>query len=368
MHEPLTNVRPVIFLNFAAGTPKTEVWRGLHGAATLQAQCGKIVIAVGEDIDPTNTDAVFWSLAYRTNLGEDLHVAPYKDGGHGPKSGPRGSDSALLIDATPKHPMPPFALPAREFMERAKVIWDELGLPQLNPQPPWYGYSLGDWTDNWDNWAKRAVEGRWEETGRETFAGRKGGMIPETPVRSVTGQGKEGIAYGGGVGLRSRAGGPLVPPSPRGGRFPEGAGSFELFRREFRPRALVLRNFLHQFAHDRIAERVVILHRDDEGARPADHACTEILIEVRFDRENGKPVDADAHLHRLVARLLGGAAEIVRAVAGNVDHSPLRPIGARIQHQHGEIDGAGQRGPAAEDLPRRCRDQRRHGLAPSADP
>ncbi len=192
MHEPLTNVRPVIFLTFAHGTPKTEIWRGLNGASTLQAQCGKIVIAVGEDIDPTNTDAVFWSLAYRANIGEDLHVVPYKDAGHGPKSGPRASDSTLLIDATPKHKMPPFALPAREFMERAKTIWDELGLPQLNPQPPWYGYSLGDWSETWENWARRAVEGKWEETGRETFEGRKGGMKPETPVRDITEKSKKG--------------------------------------------------------------------------------------------------------------------------------------------------------------------------------
>ncbi len=185
MHEALTNVRPVIFLTFAQGTPKTEIWRGLHGAAMLQAQCGKIVIAVGEDIDPNNTDAVFWSLAYRTNLNEDLHLAPYKDAGHGPKSGPKKPDAALLIDATPKHPMPPFALPAREFMERAKDIWEELGLPQLNPQPPWYGYSLGDWSEVWDKWARDAVDGRWEETGKDTFARRKGGMKPETPVRAV---------------------------------------------------------------------------------------------------------------------------------------------------------------------------------------
>jgi UbiD family decarboxylase len=185
MHEALTNVRPVIFLNFEHGTPRTEVWRGLHGAATLQAQCGKIVVALGEDIDASNADAVFWSMAYRANMGEDLHVAPYKSGGHGPKSGPRSSDATLLIDATPKHPMPPFALPAREFMERAKVLWDELGLPALSPQPPWYGYSLGDWNETWDSWAKRAVEGEWEETGKDTFARRKGGIIPETPVRSV---------------------------------------------------------------------------------------------------------------------------------------------------------------------------------------
>jgi 4-hydroxy-3-polyprenylbenzoate decarboxylase len=88
--------------------------------------------------------------------------------------------------------MPPFALPAREFMERAKVIWDELGLPELNPQPPWYGYSLGDWDANWDRWAKLAIEGKWEEMGRETFAGRRAGIIPETPVRSVTAKAKKG--------------------------------------------------------------------------------------------------------------------------------------------------------------------------------
>ena len=29
MHEPLTNLRPVIFLQFAAGTPRTEIWRAL---------------------------------------------------------------------------------------------------------------------------------------------------------------------------------------------------------------------------------------------------------------------------------------------------------------------------------------------------
>ncbi len=101
------------------------------------------------------------------------------------------SDATLLIDATPKHPMPPFALPAKEYMEHAKVLWDELGLPALTPQPPWYGYSLGDWNDTWDTWAKRAVEGKWEETGKDTFARRKGGIIPETPVRSVKDKGKK---------------------------------------------------------------------------------------------------------------------------------------------------------------------------------
>ena len=74
MHERLTNLRPVIFLQFADGTPRTEVWRALHGAATLQSNCGKIVIAVSEDIDPASMDAVLWSFAYRTNPIEDVHA------------------------------------------------------------------------------------------------------------------------------------------------------------------------------------------------------------------------------------------------------------------------------------------------------
>ena len=107
LHEPLSNIRPVIFLQFAPGTPQSEVWRGLNGASALKADCGKIVIAVSEDIDPRNADAVLWSLAYRAHMGDDLHVVPHRSGGHGPKTGRRGGDSTLLIDATLKSPMPP---------------------------------------------------------------------------------------------------------------------------------------------------------------------------------------------------------------------------------------------------------------------
>jgi 4-hydroxy-3-polyprenylbenzoate decarboxylase len=185
LHEPLTNIRPVIFLQFAAGAARSEVWRGLEGAATFRADCGKIVVAVSEDIDPTNTDAVLWSLAYRANPREDVQILPYRSAGHGPKSGRRDTDSTLLMDATLKGPMPPLALPAREYMERARGIWEGLGLPPLKPQPPWHGYSLGDWDARWDTFAERAVAGRWEESGAETFARRHGGLTPETPVRDV---------------------------------------------------------------------------------------------------------------------------------------------------------------------------------------
>jgi len=189
LHEPLSNVRPVIFVQFAPDVPRTEVWRGMQGAATLRADCGKIVIAVSDDVDPANTDAVIWSLAYRANMGEDLHVTPYRSGGHGPKSGGgRKGDSTLMIDATRKGPMPPLALPAREYMENARAIWEELGLPRLSPQPPWHGYELGDWDARWDTFARRALDGTWPQSGAETFARRRGGLTPETPVREVEGK------------------------------------------------------------------------------------------------------------------------------------------------------------------------------------
>jgi 4-hydroxy-3-polyprenylbenzoate decarboxylase len=191
MHEPLTNLRKVIFLQFARGTPQAEVWRGMQGAATLQAQCGKLVIAVSEDINPENADAVFWSLAYRSDFGHDLHVTPYRTSGHGPKSGRSPLESTLLIDATLKHDMPPLALPAEKYMVAARKIWEDLQLPHLTPRPPWHGYHLGDWDKRWDEYADAAAAGDWRTTGERTFANRMGGVKPETPVRDAK-AGKDG--------------------------------------------------------------------------------------------------------------------------------------------------------------------------------
>jgi 3-polyprenyl-4-hydroxybenzoate decarboxylase len=187
MHEPFTNLRKVIFIQFARGTPQTEVWRGMQGAATLQAQCGKLVIAVSEDIDPGNADAIFWSLAYRADFTHDLHVTPYRTSGHGPKSGRSPLESTLLIDATLKHDMPPLALPTEKYMTAARTIWEELQLPHLTPRPPWHGYHLGDWDKRWDQYADAAVTGDWRTTGDRTFANRKGDLKPETPLRDAPG-------------------------------------------------------------------------------------------------------------------------------------------------------------------------------------
>jgi UbiD family decarboxylase len=187
MHEPLTNIRRVIFLQMEPGTSRTEVWRALYGATSLRADCGKYVIAVNEDIDPDNGDAVFWSLAYRADPDKDIEILRHRDAGHGPKGpgGTRPEDSTLLIDATLKREMPPLALPKREYMEHAKELWERLGLPPLNPESPWHGYSLGDWTEEWDRLAERAAEGDYLENGKRSAQRRRAGLKPNTHVRSV---------------------------------------------------------------------------------------------------------------------------------------------------------------------------------------
>src|SRR6185437_15734841 len=172
-------------LQFERGTARTEVWRGMQGAASLQAQCGKLVIAVSEDISPDNADAIFWSLAYRTNFMEDVSMSLYRSAGHGPKSGRAAEEGTLMIDATLKHDMPPLALPAEEFMARARDIWQKLDLPRLTPQAPWHGYQLGDWDEEWTRLAEAAVKGQWRESGAATYRRRHGGLIPETPVRDI---------------------------------------------------------------------------------------------------------------------------------------------------------------------------------------
>jgi UbiD family decarboxylase len=184
LHEPLTGLLRVTVIGCEKGMPRTEVWRALRGAAFFKGDMGKITVAVSEDIDPDNADALLWSMAYRMNPVEDVQALPHRGQGHGPKREHGGEeDSTLLIDATMKGDMPPLALPKREYMERAMKIWQELGLPKLRPQSPWFGYSLGDWLPAWDEAAQRAVAGRYLDNGRISEKRRKKGVKPETKFR-----------------------------------------------------------------------------------------------------------------------------------------------------------------------------------------
>jgi 4-hydroxy-3-polyprenylbenzoate decarboxylase len=186
LHEPLTATQKLTVIQMRQPS-QAEVWRALMAAVTFRPSMSKIVIAVDDDIDPENLDAVFWALGYRSQPHRDVQIIRGTDVGHAPRHDARGGadDSCLLWDATLKESFPPISLPKKEYMERARKLWERLELPKLEPESPWYGYSLGDWNETWDGWAKRAVEGKWEETGADTFARRKAGVIPETPVRSV---------------------------------------------------------------------------------------------------------------------------------------------------------------------------------------
>jgi len=186
MHEPLTNIRKVIVLVMERNTPATETWRALYGAATLHRAAGKYVIAVNDDIDPDNADALFWAMSYRANPDLDLQMLRHRDQGHGPRSKRNGGqDASVLIDATLKEDFPPISLPKREYMERARVIWEELGLPQLRPEAPWFGYSLGEWSAEFDRAAEMATAGRYFEYGDMIAKRRRSDVKMNTEVRDV---------------------------------------------------------------------------------------------------------------------------------------------------------------------------------------
>jgi UbiD family decarboxylase len=184
LHEKLTGLLRVTVISVAKGTTRTEVWRALQGAAFFKGDMGKITIAVSEDIDPDNADAILWAMAYRMNPVEDVQCVPHRGMGHGPqRESETAEDSSLLMDATAKADMPPLALPKREYMERAQRIWEKLGLPALRPEAPWFGYSLGDWLPEWDRAAARAAAGRYLENGRISAQQKRKGVKPETKFR-----------------------------------------------------------------------------------------------------------------------------------------------------------------------------------------
>jgi 3-polyprenyl-4-hydroxybenzoate decarboxylase len=179
MHEPLTNLRKLVIVVFSEKATETEIWRALMGAASLQPAVGKLVVAVSNDINPENSDAIFWSMSYRMNAIKDVQILHGRDTGHGPRTsgaqrGDDAVDGVILMNATRKEKLPPLSLPTREYMENAKAIWEELGLPPLRPEWPWYGVSMGDWDERNEAMAQRAVKSEYFETGEEQTRQRVG--------------------------------------------------------------------------------------------------------------------------------------------------------------------------------------------------
>lgn len=161
----------VVKMNRAAGAKPLEVLRII---ADLPRATPKILIAVDEDVDPRDADAVNWAMSYRMQPHRDIEIRDIKGStaldfslappaSRGEAASAQGS--AILIDATRKWDYPPTSLPKKEYMERAQAIWRELGLPDLHLKSPYFGYNLGSWSPEDEEDADRAVAGKHYVTG-----------------------------------------------------------------------------------------------------------------------------------------------------------------------------------------------------------
>ncbi len=160
-------------------TNPSQPWQALNAAAAFDPTIGKMIIAVDEDIDPDDPESVIWAMSFRMQPHLDVRTTAGKSSMLDPSSAPPGTGtierrfprpvgtSAILIDATRKWAFPAVSLPAREYMERARQIWEREGLPRLKVNEPWFGYNLGYWPKEWAEDAARAVEGKYLETGEK---------------------------------------------------------------------------------------------------------------------------------------------------------------------------------------------------------
>ncbi len=162
---------------------QAHVWQALHSMVGFHPATGKIVIVVDDDINPRNLDSVFWALGFRMQPHRDLLVIRNRTSSMDPSVAPPGKElevsmhetagcSALLIDATRKWDYPPVSLPKREFMERARQLWERLELPRLRPQDPWFGYQLGSWSEEDEEEARLALKGEHYQTGEKAMKKR----------------------------------------------------------------------------------------------------------------------------------------------------------------------------------------------------
>jgi 3-polyprenyl-4-hydroxybenzoate decarboxylase len=155
----------------------SQMWQALYGAFASVPTSPKIVVVVDDDIDPRDPDSVIWALSFRMQPHQDIRIvsgrgAPLDPSAATPQTPdeerfypPPGGASTVLINATRKWDCPPVALPKKEFMERAREIWEEEGLPKIEIKTPWFGYDLGYWPEEFAEEAKLALQGEHFITG-----------------------------------------------------------------------------------------------------------------------------------------------------------------------------------------------------------
>ena len=180
-----------------ANTEQANVWKTLEEAAEF-AQCNsltRIIIAVDEDINARDPDAVNWAMTTRmlphrdcrTKTSQEISLLDQaltvqeerieRDYRLDAKE-----SSVLLINATMKWPYTPISLPKKEFMERALQIWNEEGLPELKLKEPWWGINLGYWLREWNEDAALAAQGDYKIVGDKLVKQRR--KLSEQPMES----------------------------------------------------------------------------------------------------------------------------------------------------------------------------------------
>jgi hypothetical protein len=68
-------------------------------------------------------------------------------------------------------------------MEEAKLIWERLGLPPLQPESPWHGYELGTWPADLERQARMATASEYFTLGREMGNQRRSDVEMNAPVQ-----------------------------------------------------------------------------------------------------------------------------------------------------------------------------------------
>ncbi len=188
-------VKDVVFPQYAgsmemavvvlAPTHPSQVWKALNAAVALEASYGKIVIAIDEDVDARDPEALWWAVNYHCQPHRDIRITRGKVGLATFSVGPDVDESmftatypdfqgvsAMLIDATRKWAYPPVSLPRHDIMEGAVEKWRTLGLPELNLRSPWFSAPTAKWTEEARAAAELALNGEYLKTGELRSAQR----------------------------------------------------------------------------------------------------------------------------------------------------------------------------------------------------
>jgi UbiD family decarboxylase len=170
MIEPLVNLRPYVAVSLKKRNDE-DPWGVMQAVLDYGDRVGKMIVAVDEDINVKDPVAVTWAITHRSQPHKDIKIVRDRPFGATPigmvathpSSRYDNCESSLLIDATRKADFPPLSLPKKEFMVRAREIWEELGLPKLEPQEPWHGYLMGLWPEDLEQEAELASQSEHEK-------------------------------------------------------------------------------------------------------------------------------------------------------------------------------------------------------------